>query len=84
MADMVKIDDTTVEIRESVEVVQKAVQTTLDALYKSKENYESKKVAIAADLDKKIAEIDALIAQALALGIKTDAEVVVEEAEVKP
>jgi len=84
MADMIKVDDTTVKIPETEVTIQKEQFYTLSNLYDMKKNFESKKTAITADLDKKIAAVDALIAEALALGVKTDAEVAEVVVEVKP
>ena len=68
---IIKVDENTIEIQESVETVIKAERVTFDALTIQKKNLEKKQADIFADYSKRIAEVDVLIAAAVDLGVKT-------------
>ena len=67
---IIKIDDNTIEIQESIDTIIKARRVTLDALNAQRKNLEKKKADISADFDKQIAAVDVLIAACVDLGVK--------------
>jgi len=84
MPDYNKIDETTLEVAETVEIIRDAKTYTLDALKKQEENLVKKAADFAKMTDAQLVEVRALIAICEDMGIKTAAEVVKAAEPVMP
>jgi len=78
MADYSKINDTTLGVAESIEIVQEAKSYTLDQLKMWEAALVKKAADITKTIDAELIIVRALIAKCIELGIKEAADVVVE------